>query len=416
MGDAIIVIDANVIKDIARGNTNAAVALLRYMRSKARVYIARVAYQQVVINAPTPELRAAYRHLLSELNIEVPPSFPLQDRARFYAHNVNYDPANPRAGESNPPTNPRPGQITQHAGRDVHPVYGKGDLNRPSDMYVAAEVNSIPNAKLWTLDQRFAKQARNLGIKMAPESFSISGVSGPEDPFKAMNLLGIEPEVATPATWRPTINIGARTVGFGGGFRAVAATFGEFALTAGLAIAFTFAKRWMMNKTVKDKYNDGWKAVGREIDVQIAKLRPDIAKLQLKLGKEEKVFANVIVKVTWVKHSISSHMQRTDWEEPDIVLADISLATKSVGERAKSYEVHGQKIEEFTRGFEVQVFADDELEEFRRLSAAYLERKRQLGADPSNAKLMDEVRKLREQVVHTYGPNVWYLEREKLTD
>src|SRR5258708_30804127 len=145
----------------------------------------------MVTNAPTPELRAAYRHLLKELNIELPPNFPLRNRARFYAHNVNYDPAAPRAGESNPPKIPRPGQIRQYAGKDVHPLYGEGDINRPSDMFVAAEAKSIPNAKLWTLDQRFANQTRNLGVQMAPDSFSISGISGPEDPFKAMELLGI---------------------------------------------------------------------------------------------------------------------------------------------------------------------------------------------------------------------------------
>src|SRR5258708_22646011 len=107
MGQSTIIIDANVLKDIARGNVNAAVALNRYISNGTRVYISHVAYEQMVTNAPTPELRAAYRHLLKELNIELPPNFPLRNRARFYAHNVNYDPAAPRAGESNPPKIPR---------------------------------------------------------------------------------------------------------------------------------------------------------------------------------------------------------------------------------------------------------------------------------------------------------------------
>jgi hypothetical protein len=231
----------------------------------------------------------------------------------------------------------------------------------------------------------------------------------------------IELEVATPATWRPRINISARKVGFGGGFKAVAATFGEFALTVGLAIASDLLKGWMIKNAVENKYKDRWKAVGPMIDAKIEALKPDIAKLQLKLDKGEKVFANTVVKVIWEKHSISSHFQTTKWEEPDIFLADIDLTTRSV-ERERSYEAEvnygtdrypnmiSSKIDEFTRGFEVQVYSDQELEEFRVLSADYLERNRKLDYDPSNPKLRDEVRTLREQIVHTYGSDVWYLE------
>jgi Domain of unknown function (DUF4157) len=246
----------------------------------------------------------------------------------------------------------------------------------------------------------------------------------PKSSMDPTELLGIEPEVATPTTWRPRFNISGRTVRFGLSFRTIAATFGEFALTVGLSIAFEFLKRWMINNAIEDKYKEGWKAVGSKIDTQMDELKPEIAKQQLKLDEGEKVFANVVVKVYWIHHRISSHFQTTEWDEPDVVLADIYLMTKPV-ERERSYEAQvnlgsdrypnmvKSKVDEFTRGFEVQVFSDDELVEFRDLYTDYLARKRRLYVDPYNAKLRDEVHALRKQIGDTYGPDAWPLEIEE---
>ena len=65
----IIMLDTSVLRDIARGNSQAAEALIRRIKSGARVYVSRLAYRELVLDAPTPELRQQWRLLLKDAKI-----------------------------------------------------------------------------------------------------------------------------------------------------------------------------------------------------------------------------------------------------------------------------------------------------------------------------------------------------------
>jgi predicted nucleic acid-binding protein len=172
-----IIIDANVLKDIARGNIAASQALRRLLTSGHEVYIARAAYNEVV---STPGLGDAYRSLIEELHIRLPPATSREVRVDFYHENIQYYPVDP-----NNPVRPR---ITEYGGVRVD-----GIKIRPGDAFVAAEAKSF-NAKLWTLDGKFARRARELGVDLWHEP-GVTGISGVEDIGRARRLLGLRVNV-----------------------------------------------------------------------------------------------------------------------------------------------------------------------------------------------------------------------------
>lgn len=170
-----ILLDKNVITDIARGNTAAAEALKRLLASGEPVYISRAAYNELVRDSPV-RMRMSYELLLKDLKITTAPQSAakggVRERGEFLADNVAHQPA--------------PGQLGQVR------EYGKGkDNTTPGDAFVAAEAKAL-KARLWTLDANFAKRARNLGVTLATES-SIKGISGAEDLGRARRLMGLKP-------------------------------------------------------------------------------------------------------------------------------------------------------------------------------------------------------------------------------
>ena len=61
-----VILDKNVLTNISRGNSQAAEALTRRLKSGSKVYIARAAYNELVHGSPTPRLCDLYRQLLTD--------------------------------------------------------------------------------------------------------------------------------------------------------------------------------------------------------------------------------------------------------------------------------------------------------------------------------------------------------------
>jgi predicted nucleic acid-binding protein len=172
MGDTII-LDTNVIADVARGNQRVADSLTRYLKAGTPVYISRAAYDELVTRAKTPQVSGQYREILGDLGIRVADSGAMADRINLIADNIELKPA-PNA----------PGQIREYD--------RKNDPTKPGDAFVAAQAKAI-NAKLWTLDTDLAKRAPQFGVQLAPEC-NIPGKSGIENPDAARQMLGLNPK------------------------------------------------------------------------------------------------------------------------------------------------------------------------------------------------------------------------------
>jgi hypothetical protein len=215
MGD--IIIDANLIRNIAQGNREAAEAMVRLLKKGRRIYIAHAAYNEVVHGTALAE---QYGKLLKELKISVNPASAVSAakgetgaitaRGNVYADNLQQV-AKPSRGI--------PGPMTEYGGRR-DPTTGL--KTRPGDAFVAAEAKAL-DAELWTLDQQFARQARQRGVKIAAES-ALDSVDGPEDIAMARTLL--REALSTP----PTPPVGAIRA-------AVAAA--KVSFKAGVASAFS---------------------------------------------------------------------------------------------------------------------------------------------------------------------------------
>lgn len=171
-----IVLDTNIVADIARGNRIAAEALRRYIESGTPVYISRAAYNELVESALTPKIGGQYREILNDLNIRIAPAGPMKVRVDVLADNIQHT-----------PLPGRPGQMTE---------YGDKDQTKPGDAFVAAQVKAV-NGLLWTHDQKLIKRAPQFGVRLAPEC-SIGGVSGPENPDVGRQLLGLNPKAIGP--------------------------------------------------------------------------------------------------------------------------------------------------------------------------------------------------------------------------
>jgi len=222
--------------------------------------------------------------------------------------------------------------------------------------------------------------------------------------------------------WTPRINAAARGVSLRSGFKTAMSQAGEVALTLGIGIGLALLEYWMMKGMIEDKLKEGLKNVGPQIATRIQNTAAEIAKLQLKLDKGEKVFANAVVQIIWEEYS--APRGGGTYTEPEVVLADLYLTTRPVerdrtfnamihqvpkGARADplGYPMASRKIDELTRPFEVSIYSDDELEEFQELKTAYLEATRMAKMDPYSEHLAEAVRTIREQITYTFGPDVW---------
>jgi predicted nucleic acid-binding protein len=394
-----IVLDTNVLKNISEGNVKAAEALNRYLKAGNKVYISRAAYEELVTRAKTPYLRQQYRRMLKELEIEIAPNGGMKGRVDLYADNIQHV---ARKGQ--------PGSITEYG--------GKGNTE-PGDVFVAAEAKSL-NAQLWTFDQKLAGRAKQFGVQLAPESTNVPAVSGPENPVRGMELLGIEAETEIAAIV-PRTNISARSVRVVGSsaMRNAAGTAAEVALTLGVAIVLALAQYYMTKSMYERIIKEGLEKAGKEADEKIRQLKPAAASLQLKLEKGEKVYANVVIQIHWLRYTLGAG--RGDYLKPEVRLTDVNITTKNLKVERKfeadplendgygHYHRYKRDVDEFTQSFEVTVYSKEELEQFQDVQTEYLAYKRRLGMDPANVKLTEEISELRKQIVNAYGSDVWFL-------
>lgn len=168
-----ILLDKNVITNVARGDVATAQALKRILASGEQVYIAHAAYNELVRDSPI-QMRMGYEKLLKDLHLTTPPAgaTSIKDRGDFYADNITHVPAPGK-----------PGQIKE---------YGRRDSTTPGDAFIAAEAKAL-NARLWTLDERFAKRAENLGVTPLAGVSGIKSQSGSESIAQARKLMGLKP-------------------------------------------------------------------------------------------------------------------------------------------------------------------------------------------------------------------------------
>jgi hypothetical protein len=63
-----------------------------------------------------------------------------------------------------------------------------------------------------------------------------------------------------------------------------------------------------------------------------------------------------------------------------------------------------RRIDERVQSFAVEVYSEEELASFRDLAADYREYRRKLRITPGDPYLLDEARKLKTEILHSFGP------------
>jgi predicted nucleic acid-binding protein len=141
-----IILDANVVDQINRGNRDAANALQLLRRSGADIYVSRQVYNELVESPGIPRVGAANREFLQDLGIEVAPTGALADRIDTVMNN------------------------------DTR----MGKVMSTEDIMTGAQAKAI-NAEVWSFDRVYRNNTANvirMGIKVAPESTMIGMVQG----------------------------------------------------------------------------------------------------------------------------------------------------------------------------------------------------------------------------------------------
>lgn len=207
-------------------------------------------------------------------------------------------------------------------------------------------------------------------------------------------------------------DIPVRVAGPKGEFMGTAA---EVGIVIGITVILTALEIWMTRRMVKQKIDQGLKDLKPKIADRLDKLKPDIAKLQLKLDKWEKVFANIVVQIHSITYSLGPG--RASYMEPDVRLADINITTKNItGDRHFELTLDEgstpsvtRPVDEYTYSVEVQVYTKEQLDVFDDWSTEYLAYNRKRMMDPTNLVFITETRRLREQIVRMFGTDIWYL-------
>jgi predicted nucleic acid-binding protein len=418
VSDAPILLDVNVLLDIAGGHTNPAWALRRRLGLKTRVYIARVAYKQLVIDAPTKELGDQWRQLLRDAGIKIPPKTSMGSRVDLHQANI---------GTQDFPMN------LDHPTGGIQQYRRKGGfekLDKPGDAFIAAEAKAL-KARLWTHDVNFAKKANKLGVDIAQEvNLRPTTPRGPEDIGRAREYLGLnKPRLMArlnlkTRALRLVTGASAAAGAIKGGVRAtggaiIRSPVTGYLVNVGITIVLMFIQKWLDERMMKNKIKDGLKAAESQIDQKLNALKPEIAKLQLRLDPGEKVFANVTIQIhtyTWSTPAAKGGDEYNDWE---VRLADVNVTTKDVNSH-RTYNAElwhsgnggkvPRKIDEYVTSYEVEVYSSDDLANFQDLQDEYLEYKRKAEMDPYDDIVAYELRHLREEIVNNFGAHVWFLD------
>jgi predicted nucleic acid-binding protein len=174
-----ILLDANVIDQINRGNEEAAKKLIQLRKEGHHIWVARQTYEELVVKPFIPRTRVANEQILAELRIPVAPSGKMSDRAGAY--------------DRNPP---------------------KAGLSEGKDVMIAGQAVAI-DAEVWSFDKAFrnnhAQLKKEMGLRVAPESYTIPLENGVADYRVGRKLLGLPPirislkgAITTIGPWRPS--------------------------------------------------------------------------------------------------------------------------------------------------------------------------------------------------------------------
>jgi hypothetical protein len=156
-----ILIDANVLDQVNRGNRAAAHALKR-LSASGSLYISQQAYNEAVTDPAFRRTATANRLLLDELGIKVAPPGDMGVRVDVYAT---------RAGLRHIPMSEK-------------------------DVMTTAQAKAI-NAKVWSFDDTFAKShsmvKKTFGVDVAKESYELPFIENRQDYRVGRRLLGLKP-------------------------------------------------------------------------------------------------------------------------------------------------------------------------------------------------------------------------------
>src|SRR5208337_1102508 len=152
--------------------------------------ISLAAYHELVTRAETPQMGGQYREMLSDMRIQIAPSGAMADRINLLADNIQHTPAPGK-----------PGQLREYD--------RKNDPTKPGDAFVVAQTKAL-DGRLLTLDADVITRAPQFGVKLADECTRIKGLSGPEDPVRGRELLGLNPK---PIGANGQVSLHAPTVG-----------------------------------------------------------------------------------------------------------------------------------------------------------------------------------------------------------
>jgi predicted nucleic acid-binding protein len=412
-----IIIDANVIKDIARGNVELAQALTRLIKGN-KVYIAKAAYDELTGTAPTKQLCDAYRSILEELEIGTPPRTDMAERVDVYKNNIEYVQPGPNA----------PGPMKQYGGK-YEVVNGEKVYSKPGDAFVAAETKAF-KAHLLTVDRRFAGQARAQGVNVLPESFTIKGVSGTENPAQARRLLGIDLRAKIA---RLMSRLGSVKVALSGMKESIGVSLrgstGQLALRIlgdiGIEAIFMLVGAWLQARQDKADLEEGLERVQGEIvaKMQDAELIAAVAKAELTLDEGETVYIVYSVEIHFGTPAFMDPYYKEQYDKKlnrlKVFLAKDGLQLHAAkrppwhpDDKEVTHFIDG-RIESYPKYFEVSLFSKEELADFRELEAEYLHRKLASMRDPTNQVRQEELLLIRQQIVANFGDDVWFLQLEK---
>ena len=155
-----IIIDANVVDQINRGNGAAATTLRGMLRNGDRVYVSRQAYNELVRDPQIPRTRIANKLFLEKAGVKIAPPGLMKDRVAGYAGN---------------------------------PV--KSGASEKDVMHVG-QARAI-KAEVWSFDRVFRKNTKDIeqktGIKIAPESTRVAHTAAKKDYRVGRKLMGWPP-------------------------------------------------------------------------------------------------------------------------------------------------------------------------------------------------------------------------------
>ncbi|MDA0140130.1 hypothetical protein OJ962_21685, partial [Solirubrobacter sp. CPCC 204708] len=159
-----IMLDGNVLDQINRGNAAAASTLRGLQQAGHRLYVTHQAMREITDDIEDPQMRAAYRAMLADLQLTVAPagsSSTMADRVRDYAANL------------------------------------RSNALSDDDLLVATQARAS-NAELWSLDRAYRRNAGSVtatirGLRLAPECTSVPLVNSTWDYAQGRRLLNLPP-------------------------------------------------------------------------------------------------------------------------------------------------------------------------------------------------------------------------------